>query len=163
MKIKTNCTVWSKLTRRIFWVQLVHDWTIFVKYKRKCYSIDFAKFFGTKQGQGVHLDGTPAGTTGPWRQTRGIAEGPGLSVSAWRWRQRGAATRRSLAHRGNLGALLGIWRLSEAAGPADRTRYYKPGWARPLGSSWPLAAVVTLSPHETPQPLKKRWCFDETV
>jgi len=29
---------------------LVYDWTIFVKYKRKCYYSYFAKIFGTKQG-----------------------------------------------------------------------------------------------------------------
>ena len=27
----------------------MHDWTIFIKYKRKCYSDCFANFFGTKQ------------------------------------------------------------------------------------------------------------------
>jgi hypothetical protein len=29
---------------------LVHDWTIFVKYKRMCYNIYFVKIFRTKQG-----------------------------------------------------------------------------------------------------------------
>jgi len=50
MKIKTNCTAWSKLTRRIFWAYLVYNWIIFVKYKRKCYSVYFVKIFETKQG-----------------------------------------------------------------------------------------------------------------
>ena len=68
-----------------------------------------------------------------------------LSVSAWRWRQRGAATRRSLALRGNLGALLGIWRLSEAAGPADRTRYKSgSGWARASAHGLMAHSAVTL-------------------
>jgi len=49
MKIKTNSRVWSKLTRRIFWPLLVHDWTIFVKYKRKCHCSYFAKKIGSKQ------------------------------------------------------------------------------------------------------------------
>ena len=29
----------------------MHDWTIFVKYKQKYYSVCFAKFFETKQAQ----------------------------------------------------------------------------------------------------------------
>ena len=29
---------------------LVYNWTIFVKYKRKCYYSYFANFFGSKQG-----------------------------------------------------------------------------------------------------------------
>jgi len=28
----------------------LHNWTIFIKYKRKCYPVHFVNFFETKQG-----------------------------------------------------------------------------------------------------------------
>jgi len=34
---------------------IVHNWTIFVKYKRKCYIVHFTKKIGTKQGQGHNV------------------------------------------------------------------------------------------------------------